>query len=853
MRLSIIIPAFNESGNIPRLKEILEPELKKLNVTYEVIAVNDGSSDDTLQRLYVSGLDNLRVVQHARNGGLGAAMRTGIAHSRSELLVFLDADLTFHPRYIKNLLDRYNEGDVEMVIGSHGLAGYGDDIPQWRIWISRLANIAYSLASGKRVYGISSLFRLVKTESAKSIRLTTNGFETTIEFFFKLFFAGARFVEIPTPLANREFGNSKLRYQKEIPRHLRLICRVLRWRIEYFFSSTPRCVSVVKNYFIEHTYALVIASIIAIIFSIPNVLIPYMQHQYGIEGYHPLSLNAPTLDEMAAYGSRLREVVDGNFREGDAYVHEYKQGLYIWGNMLLSRIIGFPLWLLNVTDISWVYSVSDALFPALAFLVLYHLAKVFLKTTVSACLISIITLFFPNIIVASLAYIHDVSVVNFFERSFDIAVTRFMIPMPGIIFFLIFLLCSARMLMKPSWIRVVVAGISCGLLPYIYFFYAGYAAVMSLILFLGTLLFYRTFLKSIMLYFTTSLIIAIPYIVHMLKSRSLPEYPQLVERVGIEYGRYVREGSFDVLIFVVVMCAILYFFFMKHEKEKVLFFGSLLIPAYIVINLQLFIGFNPQPDHWGSRVAVYTKLFALLVIVGLLIERFFWNHSRSMHRWGKRIMLLSCAVFLVSATTLTIMMSVREFSLYTIPTDIQDSFRWINENTENGDVIVTPSTRMNVYIPFFTHMDVYVPLGCYTLARQSEVEHRYADVYAIFDVSEKMFISGFRGSYNKFENMIRNYDFDLIYTMYCDTFRSRMKSDYSHPELYKVPQNEYERLKKLFNDARVLKSSIIALPYRADYLYVGPYERYLGHFDSSGLSNIHEVYKHGLVSIYKIN
>jgi len=173
----------------------------------------------------------LRVVQHARNGGLGAAIRTGIAHAQGDTIVLLDSDMTFHPKYIRDLKKRFDEGDVEAVIGSHGLAGYSDDIPWWRVVVSKMANGAYSLASGTRVHGISSIFRMMDAQAAQRVQLETQSFETPVELFFKMHFDGSRYVEIPTPIGNREFGSSKLNYKKEIPRHLKLLKRVFGWRL----------------------------------------------------------------------------------------------------------------------------------------------------------------------------------------------------------------------------------------------------------------------------------------------------------------------------------------------------------------------------------------------------------------------------------------------------------------------------------------------------------------------------------------------------------------------------------------------------------------------------------------------
>jgi glycosyltransferase involved in cell wall biosynthesis len=117
-RLSVIVPAYREGKHIgDNLRKLLS-ELGRLGITYEVIVVSDGNTDDTADEAERVISPNIKVVQYNVNMGKGYALRYGVSRSSGELITFIDADMELDPRYIKPFLAVMDGFDCDAVIGS---------------------------------------------------------------------------------------------------------------------------------------------------------------------------------------------------------------------------------------------------------------------------------------------------------------------------------------------------------------------------------------------------------------------------------------------------------------------------------------------------------------------------------------------------------------------------------------------------------------------------------------------------------------------------------------------------------------------------------------------------------------
>lgn len=231
---TVAVPCFNEEGNVTRLESVLLPEMEKIRAAHEILLIDDGSIDRTareMEELQSRRQNSVRIIRHSRNLGLGESIKTAVREARGEYLILLDADLTFHPREIPRLIAKQRETNADCVIGSHLMKGGEASEIQWfRLFLNRAVNLLYILASGARIRSFSSMFRLYRVSSLKTLTLESPGFSLSAEILAKLVRQKEIIAEVPVTLSHRTIGTSKIRFLKETRNHLALLCKIVWWR-----------------------------------------------------------------------------------------------------------------------------------------------------------------------------------------------------------------------------------------------------------------------------------------------------------------------------------------------------------------------------------------------------------------------------------------------------------------------------------------------------------------------------------------------------------------------------------------------------------------------------------------------
>jgi glycosyltransferase involved in cell wall biosynthesis len=215
---------FNEAENVESTIDRVEKALASFDGTYEIVAVNDGSFDNTLEILERVASQNgrIRVVSYPKNFGRGMALRTGFREAEGDIVISIDADLSYNPRYIIDFVEVLRkEKQIDFVIASPYMPGGGvQNVPFLRLWISKLGNKILRFAMPNRIYTSTGIFRAYRRKVLDSLELESDGKEIHLEILSKAIALGFRVKEIPAVLTNRKKGRSKFKFRKTTISHL---------------------------------------------------------------------------------------------------------------------------------------------------------------------------------------------------------------------------------------------------------------------------------------------------------------------------------------------------------------------------------------------------------------------------------------------------------------------------------------------------------------------------------------------------------------------------------------------------------------------------------------------------------
>lgn len=191
--LSVVLPLYNEEENIENAIRSAEKFLLTSKIPFEIIAVNDGSKDrsgEILKQLQKS-TQNLVLVEHKRNLGYGAALRSGFSKARGELIFFTDSDLQIRIEEVENFLKKLDSYDF--------VVGYR--LNRQDLWHRRsfswIFNLLGRILFGIRVRDLNCAAKLFRAEMIKSLSLSSQGFLINLEIFALAQKRGFKFLELP--------------------------------------------------------------------------------------------------------------------------------------------------------------------------------------------------------------------------------------------------------------------------------------------------------------------------------------------------------------------------------------------------------------------------------------------------------------------------------------------------------------------------------------------------------------------------------------------------------------------------------------------------------------------------------
>ena len=222
--LTIIAPMFNEEENVASTVQRIRETMESFDGTWELVMVNDGSTDGTLAAAQAEAEkdEHVRVVSYAVNRGRGCALRTGFAAAKCDIVVTTDFDLSYTPDHILKLYRALcdNEG-ADVVLGSAYMQGGAvEGVPFNRLFWSKQGNRVLSWSFGGQFKTITCVLRGYRRRVLDALDLQADGKEIHLEILSKVVALGYEVMEIPATLRWRKKGVSKFKLRKTSASHL---------------------------------------------------------------------------------------------------------------------------------------------------------------------------------------------------------------------------------------------------------------------------------------------------------------------------------------------------------------------------------------------------------------------------------------------------------------------------------------------------------------------------------------------------------------------------------------------------------------------------------------------------------
>ena len=214
---SVLLPTYNEKDNLPIMIWLLVKYFEEAKLVYEIIVIDDGSPDGTLevatklQGIY--GDDKIVLRPRAKKLGLGTAYVHGMKHARGNFVIIMDADLSHHPKFIPDMVAKQKEEDFDVVSGTRYALGGG--VNGWdfkRKLISRTANYITQVLLRPNASDLTGSFRLYKKSVLEKLvaSVVSKGYVFQMEMIIRARQLNYTIGEVPITFVDRVYGESKL-------------------------------------------------------------------------------------------------------------------------------------------------------------------------------------------------------------------------------------------------------------------------------------------------------------------------------------------------------------------------------------------------------------------------------------------------------------------------------------------------------------------------------------------------------------------------------------------------------------------------------------------------------------------
>ena len=208
--LTVVIPVYNEAATVARVIE--QVRNAPVETSLEIVVMDDTSTDGTrgmLEGLAAENGDALRLILHEANRGKGAAVRTGIAAARGEIVLIQDADLEYDPRDYPVLLEPILEGHADVVFGNRFHGGSHRVLYFWHYVANRTLTLITNILTGLNLSDMEVGYKVFRAEMLGRLQLTADRFGIEPELVIKVAKLRCRVYEVPIRYHGRTYEEGK--------------------------------------------------------------------------------------------------------------------------------------------------------------------------------------------------------------------------------------------------------------------------------------------------------------------------------------------------------------------------------------------------------------------------------------------------------------------------------------------------------------------------------------------------------------------------------------------------------------------------------------------------------------------
>ena len=238
MKLSVVIPAYNEAENLPDTLSAFYDELHKNGIEHELLVVNDNSKDNTIQVIkeLQQTMPTIRTIfNEPPHNGFGYAIRKGLENFEGDCVAIVMADLSDDPKDLVKFYSVFIEKKVDCVFGSRwGKGGQVIDYPKNKKFLNRFVNNMIAFVFRMKYKDTTNAFKLYSKQAMNGLKpFMSPHFNLTVELPLKAIVRGYSYEVVPNSWKNRKHGTSNLKIKEMGSRYFFIVMYCL---IEKYFS-----------------------------------------------------------------------------------------------------------------------------------------------------------------------------------------------------------------------------------------------------------------------------------------------------------------------------------------------------------------------------------------------------------------------------------------------------------------------------------------------------------------------------------------------------------------------------------------------------------------------------------------